>query len=34
MLIFPVSAEASEPVPYKKHTVYGMLENDNISFIH
>ena len=34
MLIFYVSAEASEFIPYKKHTIYGMWENDKISFIH
>lgn len=29
-----VYAESSELVPYKKHSVYGMWENDKISFIH
>lgn len=29
-----VYAENSELVPYKKHSVYGMWENDKISFIH
>lgn len=32
--IFSINTEASELVPYKKHAVYGMWENDKISFIH
>ena len=32
-VLLSANTEASELVPYKKHAVYGMWENDKISFI-